>query len=233
MKIMIYFFSMIYCTLNLGYITIPCDSVSMMSWKYEQANFTSNLNQKLDSNEVKTYLLALVHSTSGIDKPFNDMINDYSKLESKESIKLAVHYREVISQHLQALVDVDQIALDLIIKILSSTESYENVRTPEAATQLKKSIQSIVELANKTATLPHSRVMTLSDLLDESKVNLYPLFSLKVDVRDTLEEIGSVVLGIHQASDQYVSSFLCNLYLILGVEPTKGRTDINFQQLAL
>ena len=77
---------------------------------------------------------------------------------------------------------------------------------------------------------PFIKLKTLSDLLDESKIYLFPFNRLKFDVREQLLELCNIVLGIYNASGHYVHTNLCATFQIWGIDPVKGREDIDFEQ---
>ena len=92
-------------------------------------------------------------------------------LKFNSSKKMVEQYKKFTHHYLLRITEVDEAVLDKISTLLRQPSSYEH--QPEEFTQIKKSIGHLLEMVNLTASLPHFKVSSISDFMEESKVNLF------------------------------------------------------------
>ncbi len=149
----------------------------------------------------------------------------HESLETEDAKQLASEYASLIHEHLQELNRMDSKSLGMAYQLLKHVDSYDKSQPDQ---NLEEGIKEVISLLEKTDSKPIVKLISLGDLLNESKVFLYPFSRLKPNIRQRLEEICEIALGLNIVSDQYVSTGLCSTFLAWGIAPIKGRDDINF-----
>ena len=151
---------------------------------------------------------------------------EHQPLQTDEAKQLASDYAKIINKHLNDLNDMDSKLLATAYGILNQIESYDKSQPDQ---NLKEGIKEAISLLEKTDSKPFVKLLSLGDLLNESKNYLYPFSRLKTNVRKCLEELCDIALGLYRVSGHYVNTNLNSTFLAWGIEPLKGRDDINFK----
>ena len=150
---------------------------------------------------------------------------EHKPLETDEGKQLAAQYASIIHKHLIELTDTDSKLLAMAYGLLNRTDSYDKSQPKE---NLKEGMKQAIGLLEKTSDRAYVKLISLGDLLNESKIFLYPNSRLKPKVRHHLEELCSISLGMYEVSGHYVNTNVCSVFLAWGIDPMEGRDHINF-----
>ncbi len=159
------------------------------------------------------------------DRAKDDTYPAFSKLMIPDCIELAKLYGEQATQHLREIVKTDEIVYQKILETINNIENYDKITEVK---RFETGISHVLGLVTMTSELPHTRIIGLSDFLDEDKCNFFPICKLKFGVRERLLELCMVCLGIYRESESYLTILLANLYGKWEVEAPVSRTSKRF-----